>query len=171
MYLPLRADQRLKQNHEDVLLPGHLQELYLSVKDLGLMLKKIIRQSLTLCQNNWVLFFVMVIYLERKMERSNSGDWKMIFGINLCTLNIGLMKCGSTDPSGQEILYLRALQVPSNAHLTEKESQGHLSTSPTRKKILGKIYDLNNVDCVSSNANSSHKAAMLYMFLKTTKLW
>ena len=33
MYLLLRADQRLKQDHEDVLLPAHL---YLSVKDLGL---------------------------------------------------------------------------------------------------------------------------------------
>ena len=29
MYLLLRADQRLKQNHEDVLLFAHLQELYL----------------------------------------------------------------------------------------------------------------------------------------------
>ena len=38
MYLILRADQRLKQNHEDVLLLAHLQELYLSVKDLGLIL-------------------------------------------------------------------------------------------------------------------------------------
>ena len=38
MYVLLRADQRLKQNHEDVLLLAHLQELYLSVKDLGLML-------------------------------------------------------------------------------------------------------------------------------------
>ena len=37
MYLLLRADQRLKQNHEDVLLLAHLEELYLSVKDLGLM--------------------------------------------------------------------------------------------------------------------------------------
>ena len=36
MYLLLRADQRLKQNHQDVLLLAHLQELYLSVKDLGL---------------------------------------------------------------------------------------------------------------------------------------
>ena len=39
-----RADQRLKQNHEDVPLPAHLQELYLSVKDIGLILsQKIIR--------------------------------------------------------------------------------------------------------------------------------
>ena len=53
MYLRLRADQRPKQNHEDVLLPAHLQELYLSVKDLGLVLsQRIIRLSLTQCQNN-----------------------------------------------------------------------------------------------------------------------
>ena len=38
MCLLLRADQRLKQNHEDVLLLAHLQELYLSGKDQGLML-------------------------------------------------------------------------------------------------------------------------------------
>ena len=37
MYLLLRVDQRLKQNHEDVLLPAHLQELYLSVKDMRLV--------------------------------------------------------------------------------------------------------------------------------------
>ena len=36
----------------------------------------------------------MVIYLEKKMERLNSGDEKIIFGTNLSTLNIGLMKCG-----------------------------------------------------------------------------
>ena len=53
MYLLLRADQRLKQNHKDVLLPADLQELYLSVKDLGLMLsQKRIRLSLTQCQND-----------------------------------------------------------------------------------------------------------------------
>ena len=41
----LQADQRLKQNHKDVLLPAHLQELYLSGKELGLILsQKIIRR-------------------------------------------------------------------------------------------------------------------------------
>ena len=45
-----------------------------------------------------------------------------------------------------------------------KQVQGNLSTSPTRKKIPGKIDDLNNVDFVSSNANSSRKEAMLYIF-------
>ena len=71
----LRADQRLKQIHKGVLLPARPQELYPSGKESGLMLsQKIIRQSLTQCQKNWVLFFVMVIYLEKKMERLNSGD-------------------------------------------------------------------------------------------------
>ena len=45
-----------------------------------------------------------------------------------------------------------------------KQVQGDLSTSLTRKKIPGKIDDLNNVDLVSSNANSSRKEALLYLF-------
>ena len=36
--------------------------------------------------------------------------------------------------------------------------------SPTRKKIHGKIDDLNNVDFISSNVNSFRKEAMLYIF-------
>ena len=36
--------------------------------------------------------------------------------------------------------------------------------SPTRKKIHGKIDDLNNVDFISSNVNSDRKEAMLYIF-------
>ena len=53
MYLLLRADQRPKQDHEDVLLPAHPQELYLSEKDLGLILsQKLIHLSLTQCQND-----------------------------------------------------------------------------------------------------------------------
>ena len=126
-YLLLRADQRLKKDHEDVLLPAHLEELYLSVKDLGIIFsRKLVRLSLTQRQNDWVLFFVMVIYLEKMMERLNSEDQKIIFGTILCILNIGLMKSGRaqwqkgggnkkrfqycTDPSGQEMLYIWALQ-------------------------------------------------------------
>ena len=44
-----------------------------------------------------------------------------------------------------------------------RQVQGVLSTSLTRKKIPGKIDDLNNVDFVSSNANSSRMEAMLYI--------
>ena len=42
--------------------------------------------------------------------------------------------------------------------------QGDLSTSLTGKKIPGKIDDLNNVDFVSSKANSSRKEVMLHIF-------
>ena len=38
------------------------------------------------------------------------------------------------------------------------------SKSPTQKKIHGKIDDRNNVDFISSNVNSSHKEALLYIF-------
>ena len=44
------------------------------------------------------------------------------------------------------------------------QERGDPSKSPTRKKIHGKIDDLNNVDFVSSNMNSSHKGAMLCIF-------
>ena len=44
-----------------------------------------------------------------------------------------------------------------------KQVQGNLSTSPTRKKIPGNIDDLNNVDFVSSSANSSRQEALLYI--------
>ena len=63
-------------------------------------------------------------YFEKKMERLNSGDWKMIFGTNHSQhwsdeLWKSKMAGGGgnkkkfqycTDSSGQEILYLRALQ-------------------------------------------------------------
>ena len=76
----------------------------LSVKDLGLILsQKLIRLSLTQCHNNWVLFFVMVIHLEKKMGRLNSGDWKIIFGTNLSSLNKGLMKCGKVKWQEAEV--------------------------------------------------------------------
>ena len=45
-----------------------------------------------------------------------------------------------------------------------KQVQVDLSTSPKRKKIPGKIDDLNNVDFISSNVNSSRKEALLHIF-------
>ena len=40
MYLLLRADQKLKQNREDLPLLTHIQELYLFVKEYGLILNR-----------------------------------------------------------------------------------------------------------------------------------
>ena len=142
MLVLLHADQRPKQNHEDVFLPALLQELYVSVKDLGLILsQKLVRLSLTQCQNNSVLFFVMVICLEKKMGRLNSGDERIIFGTKLSILNIGPMKWKSkkagaggnkkifqycTASSG-EILYLRAIQGHSGRNLIEPSLQDNVS--------------------------------------------
>ena len=44
------------------------------------------------------------------------------------------------------------------------QARGDPYKSPTRKKIHGKMDDLNSVDFVSSNANSSLQAALLYTF-------
>ena len=44
-------------------------------KKLGPILNhKIIRPWIIQSRSNWALFFVMVVYLEKKMERLNSGD-------------------------------------------------------------------------------------------------
>ena len=56
MYLHSQADQRLKQNHEDLLLLAHLQELYLSVTDFGLILS----QELVITNVRCVAVFVML---------------------------------------------------------------------------------------------------------------
>ena len=45
-----------------------------------------------------------------------------------------------------------------------KPVRGNLSSSLTRNSIPGKFDDLNNVDFVSSNANSSRQEALLYIF-------
>ena len=107
MYLLLRADQRLKQNHKDVLLPAHPHKLYLLEKELGQILNhKIIRPPLTQCQNNWVLFFVMVIYLE-KMRTTRKG------------FNAVLIL-------QEKFLYLRALQGHSGRSLIDPSLQDNV---------------------------------------------
>ena len=87
---PIQGESKTKNTYLCLLIYKNCTCL---VKDLGLILsQKLFRLSLIQCQNDWVLFFVMVIYLEKKMQRLNSGDQKMVFGTNLSTLNIGLTK-------------------------------------------------------------------------------
>ena len=103
------------------------------------MSQKIIRPSLTQCRNNWVLFFVTVIYFEEKMERLNSGDyfrkhfdqsqhWSDDKWKSTMAKGVGNKKrfqyC--TDPSGQEILYLRALEGHSGRHLIDPPLQDNV---------------------------------------------
>ena len=52
-----------------------------------------------------------------------------------------------------------------HGHTDQNDKYGETrKKSPTRKKIHGKIDGLNNVDFVSSNANSSGQEALLYIF-------
>ena len=123
----LQADQRLKQNHKDVLLSAHPQKLFPLEKESGLMLsQKIIRQSITQCQKQLstllrhgnlpreedgaIEFWRLKDYLRNEFENSRYWSdemWKSKMaggGGN----NKRFQYC--TDSSGQEILYLRALQ-------------------------------------------------------------
>ena len=80
----------------------------------------------------------MVVYLEKIMERLNSGEKKIIFRTILCILYFDLMKSGRvscqeeeetrtyfTDSSG-EILYLRALQGHSGRNLVDPSLQDNV---------------------------------------------
>ena len=82
------------------------------------------------------------------MERSKSGDSKIIFATILRTLSVGLMKCGRagggnkkrfqycTDSSGQELLYLRAFQ-------------GHSGRNPIDPSLKDSVLIPNNFfECI-----------------------
>ena len=92
MYLLLGGDHRLKQNHKDVFLPVHPQKLYLSVKDLGLILsQKLSRLSLTQLSQQ---LNTLLRHGHLPREEDGAIEFWIIFGTILCDLNIGLMKCG-----------------------------------------------------------------------------
>ena len=64
-------------------LLAHLQGLYQLLKGHGLVLTQELNPIKRIqWQKDWTLFFGMDKYLEKKMVRSNSGDWKKIFGTN-----------------------------------------------------------------------------------------
>ena len=135
MHLLLRADQRLKQNHEDVLLPANLQELYLSGKELGLKMSQeldsliaypVSKQLTSLLRHGHlpreedgaIEFWRLQDYMRNDFVHSRRWSdemWKskMAGGGN----EKRFQYC--TDPSGQEILYLRALQGRSRRDLID----------------------------------------------------
>ena len=91
MYLLLQADQRLKQNQEDLPLLAHLQELYLLVKEDGLIqshfaypvakrLNTLLRHGQLLREEDGAIeFWTMKDCLRNKFEHSQhwSDDmWK-----------------------------------------------------------------------------------------------
>ena len=96
MYLLLRADQRLEQNHKDLLLPSHLQELYSSGKESGLILSQKIIFA------NHLSIFKTIEYSSSSWSPTSRGRWsgrileskRLSSEQILCDLNIGMMKCG-----------------------------------------------------------------------------
>ena len=64
-------------------------------KELGPILNhKIIRSKIIQCQRNWSIFFVMRVYLDKTIERLNSGKSKTIFRNISCIVIIGLTTIG-----------------------------------------------------------------------------
>ena len=81
-YLLLKADPRPKQNQEDHQQLTHLQGLHLFSKEYGLRLnQELYSINLTQWQKNKHSSSTRRI-TSKKMERSISGDWKMIFRIS-----------------------------------------------------------------------------------------
>ena len=79
--LVLRADQRPKQNHKDEILPALPERPYLLGKEFGPMLnQENIQSRIMKCRRNQFIFFVMEVYIEKTMERLNSGESKTIWG-------------------------------------------------------------------------------------------
>ena len=133
MYLLLQADQRLKQDHEDVLLLAHPQKLYLLGKELGPILNPVAKRLNTLLRDGQlprdedgaIEFWRLKDYFRNHFEQSqhwSDEKWKSTMAKGGGNKNI-FQFC--TDPSGQEILYLRALQghsgrIPIDPSLQDK---------------------------------------------------
>ena len=103
-------------------------------------------------------------------SKSTSGGTLCIFGRHTFVPISWMCKkqtAVSHSSTESEIISLDAglrLDVPhGNTHQND-QLRGDPYKSPTRKKIHGKIYDLNVVDFITSNVNSSHQEALLYVF-------
>ena len=144
MYLLLQADQRQKQNQEDLLLLAHLQELYLFLKKkkridieprapfeqaypVGKRINILLQYGhLPRKDDGAIEFWRTKDDLRNKFEYSQhwSDDvWKSKMaggGANRKRFQY------CTDPSGQEILYLRALQGHSGRNLIDPSLQDNV---------------------------------------------
>ena len=136
-------------------------------------------------QNNadWDCSKTLILHKKLEDSKSTSGGTLCIFGSHtfvpiswMCKKQTSV----SHSSTESEIIYLDARLrkdvipaldlwdlIVTVLHGNTKQSKlvrGNLSTSLTRKSIPGK-FDLNNVDFVPSNANSSHQEALLYIFV------
>ena len=93
--LVLRADQRPKQNHKDEILPALPEGPYLLGKEFGPMLnQENIQSRIMKCRRNQFIFFVMEVYIEKTMERLNSGESKTILRNSFFVVIISLTTSG-----------------------------------------------------------------------------
>ena len=167
MYLHSQADQRLKQNHEDLLLLAHLQELYLSVTDFGLILsQELVRISLYQCErrmttllrhgfllreeNGAIEFWRLNDDLRNEFENSKSDEmWK-----SKMAGGGGIKKrfqyC--MDSSGHEILYLRAPQGHSGPAIPLILNWRTMYWFPTISSSTLIISDVQSVHTPSQNS-------------------
>ena len=143
MYLLLRADQRLKQNHNDVFLPAHTQELYplgkktwtdIEPQDYSSIDYPVSKQVSTLLRHGnlpreddgAIEFWRLKDYLRDHFEQSQ--NWSDEMWKSTMAKGDGNKKrfqyC--TDPSGQEILYLQALQGHSGRNLIDPSLQDNV---------------------------------------------
>ena len=144
MYLLLRADQRLKQNHEDAFLPAHLQELYLSVKRLWTDIEPAtyshiaypVSKRLSILLHGQLLreedgaIELWRLKDDHRNEFEYSQHWSGEMWKSTMTKGGGIKKrfqyC--TDPSEQEIHHLRALQGHSGSNLIDPALQDNVLT-------------------------------------------
>ena len=136
MYLLLRTDQRLKQNHKDVLLPAHLpigerKWTDIEPEDYSPIAHPVSKQLSTLLRHGplpredegAIEFCRFKDYLRNDLVQSQHWSdemWKSSLGKSGKNKKI-FQYC--TDPSVQEILYLRALQGHSGRNLTDLSLQ------------------------------------------------
>ena len=153
MYLHSQADQRLKQNHEDLLLLAHLQELHPSGKESGLMLiQELIRISLSQCEKRMttlfrhgpsreeggaIEFWRLKDDLRNEFENSKSDEmWK-----SKMAGGGGIKKrfqyC--MDSSGHEILYLRAPQGHSGRNSIDPELKDNVFITNLRVHLSHRV--------------------------------
>ena len=109
----------------------------------------------------------------------------MIFGTNLSTLNIGLMICGRgrwqeaeatrkdfnfcTDPSGQEILYLRALQCHSGRNPMDPTLQDNTLIPSNFFEYIYRLggavslHSITNAGLIAGGQNSSRERQTVFL--------
>ena len=127
----LHADRRPKQNHKEENLPALHQEQFLLGTGLGPMLnQENIHSPIMIYLRNWFFFFVMEIkYIEKMMERFNSGELKRIFR-NISEKHGRRRRKQEKIPVlywvFRNILYLRALQGHSGRNLVDPSSQDNV---------------------------------------------